>query len=875
MNVPRHRFLLAAGNKYNMKLILEAIRIQYPPGMSVTGIPNKFNGRRTAPHNQKHQRGGKLVRDRQAWHVEAEAEDQYDERWDDYGYEAYVTEAPPEDAAAGDSNNQEYDDVVYDEEAVENDTEHAADGGEAEMPDLTAVVEALTVTSRRLAEITKSRGFYQDKSKGKASGKATSSKGKSKGKMSEKGKHFKGKGKGKPGPMPTKGNFAMQRKAIEESLCLGCGKPGHWLRDCPNVGTYQAQLTTVGTTLDVDGMVDHSSSWVVTSTPALSSCCESEEKGVTVDVAIPEENILSESIAVFESVAASGSFAVFEPIAVSQNDAVFVEPHVHDNIAVSKFSQAFEIDMLPVEIETSEPNAVVKNPHVHEFDMFVAENYMVTPHAVHEHDKPYVLYDNPQILLQSMNDVEGGMMIADTGCQRQVAGSRWHEIRQRSIQPLTPVKFHDSCSFSSGPHKGTPAEARYAYPAGLGGSMVALGVSLVSCDAPALFSRPAFEILGAVPDIGKGVMFYRALNKTSKLFLASGHLAIRIDEWPDEVFDWPLSFSEQSMPDVFIPDAVPLKINKLDVACEPARRPPHAAVAQHSAMAAQLEVPDGELPRAPVRRADHGAQLCGNVDEAKDQRLHLGQLLPSADGGDQKTSTAVYQNDPNTCGHPSGLRTYGAAGYRVHICDLCGNRWRESKDKDKSLILCAPKASPTAKTPLGLKIGEPYFPKKPQGAMALAEGPRASSSEPWGSSSAGARRSQSRSLSAQTSKAKAKPSVRLTAQALAAQQVAEMDDVSMGSWDLQERPQQPPAPSISYAPSIRSSRVMPGRRPLAKMEPQLEEELTLGTSGEHVWRARPAHYSLDEENYEEELEEEEIEHEFYDEGKELHQPLDG
>jgi len=240
----------------------------------------------------------------------------------------------------------------------------------------------------------------------------------------------------------------------------------------------------------------------------------------------------------------------------------------------------------------------------------------------------------------------------------------------------------------------------------------------------------------------------------------------------------------------------------------------------------------------------------------------------------QKNSTAVYQNDPNTCGHPSGLRTYGAAGYKVHICDLCGNRWRESKDKDKSLILCAPKASPTAKTPLGLKTGDPYFPKKPQGAMALAEGLRASSSEPWGSSSAGARRSQSRSLSVQTSKAKAKPSVRLTAQALAARQVAEMDDVSMGSWDLQEHPQQQPAPSISYAPSIRSSRVMPGRRPLAKMEPQ-QEELTLGTSGEHVWMARAAHYNMDEENYEEEPEEEEIENEYYDEEEELHQPLDG
>ena len=165
---------------------------------------------------------------------------------------------------------------------------------------------------------------------------------------------------------------------------------------------------------------------------------------------------------------------------------------------------------------------------------------------------------------------------------------------------------------------------------------MALGVSEVSCDAPALFSRPAFEILGAVPDIGKGVMFYRALNTTSKLFLASGHLAIRIDEWPDNLFDWPMDFSEHSMPDVFIPDALPLKINKLDVACEPARRPPHAdgASQQHSSMAAQLEVPHGQLPRATHGGADHGAQLCGDVDEAEDQGLHPRQLLPGSDGCD-------------------------------------------------------------------------------------------------------------------------------------------------------------------------------------------------------------------------------------------------
>ena len=36
---------MAAGNRYDMKLVQEAIRIQYPPGMSVTGIPNGGSSR--------------------------------------------------------------------------------------------------------------------------------------------------------------------------------------------------------------------------------------------------------------------------------------------------------------------------------------------------------------------------------------------------------------------------------------------------------------------------------------------------------------------------------------------------------------------------------------------------------------------------------------------------------------------------------------------------------------------------------------------------------------------------------------------------------------------------------------------------------------
>ena len=189
----------------------------------------------------------------------------------------YATVAEPE---------AEYDDVAYDEEDADyqaDETEAAGDGAEAAPQDvsannLAAVVEALTVTSKRLAELTKSRGYYQDKGKGKSGGGGKSNKGKGKGKSKDGKGKSKGKGKGKPSPLPNKGNLAHQKKALDESLCLGCLSPGHWLRDCPHSNTYTAQLTTAGSVLDAEGnMVDHSS-WMVTCTPAVSDHAVAEEK---------------------------------------------------------------------------------------------------------------------------------------------------------------------------------------------------------------------------------------------------------------------------------------------------------------------------------------------------------------------------------------------------------------------------------------------------------------------------------------------------------------------------------------------------------------------------------------------------------------------
>ena len=65
-----------------------------------------------------------------------------------------------------------------------------------------------------------------------------------------------------------------------------------------------------------------------------------------------------------------------------------------------------------------------------------------------------------------------------------------------------------------------------------------------------------------------------------------------------------------------------------------------------------------------------------------------------------KMETNKYQNDPRSCRHPSGLRGYGAGGEKLSICDLCGARWMRGTGNDPGFIVCQPKASPTAKTPL-------------------------------------------------------------------------------------------------------------------------------------------------------------------------------
>ena len=502
--------LLAAGNQYNMRAVQNAIKIQYPAGMTITGIPLR-SGKKQQPQKQSkpfHRRSWNT-----SWNTGADSSyDQAhefdcaaeDEQHQDYEYQAEYDEMAQNDQFG---QNDAEDDVIYDEEAQDLPSNDPAQPEEAWTTEFAQAVEALTVTSKKLADITRARGFYQTndkkgKGQSKSKGKGKNMAGKSMGKNTSKGKTGKGKGYGKPSPLPNKTNFDSQRPRISEARCLGCNEVGHWIRDCPHQNTYSAQLATVGVVLDAEGAVVDHNTWMTS--------------------ALAVENVVG----------------------------------------------------LPSLLEGVDPL-----PHPQDlWDRFGNSSYIITK--------------NPMALIQYAK-TDATLMIADTGCQRQVAGVGWHKQRQFEMQPLFPLQRHDHCTFSFGPNAGVPSSCRWAYPVGLGGKMVVLGISQVEVNAPALFSRPAFEALGAVPDVTTGIMHYKALGTSSQLFLSKcGHLAIRIDEWPSEVFAWPVALPDGITPDVWLPGAFSLKGAKLQKCDQPARPPPHAELG--TSMAWKVETPSSQ-----------------------------------------------------------------------------------------------------------------------------------------------------------------------------------------------------------------------------------------------------------------------------------------
>ena len=232
--------LLAAGNRYDFQSILDAVRMQFPAGLTLTGMarPGAQISSTGALNNSKRGRGrgrgsGWLNNNKSSynkmWHTSHETEwhePDWHETWETVPGAVPETEAYDEqyyDAAENEDQQQqeghEDDGFVY-----EGDDEQQ-DDGEAQDEEQPVPAEALTATSKQLAGQKAARGYYDPgkgkKGSGKSKGKGSSGSFKGKGgKPSHggKGSSFGGKSNGQKGQGKT-----QRQQRFANAQCLGCG----------------------------------------------------------------------------------------------------------------------------------------------------------------------------------------------------------------------------------------------------------------------------------------------------------------------------------------------------------------------------------------------------------------------------------------------------------------------------------------------------------------------------------------------------------------------------------------------------------------------------------------------------------------------------
>ena len=540
--------LLAAGNRYEMSLIQDAIKVQYPAGMSITGLPRGRPDlrRRAASSSASTARSSASASTRSSrsvrsakrwsqwsadWHNEGEDDEGEDPNLDDIPED----EEPDNDEDAQDDDDAQAQDGYHYDEANNGDFgdehEDQAENNEEWDPQVTstllAAAQALTVTSKQLAGLAQARGFYNvDKGKGKkgkAKGKGRGKKGlqtkpKGQSKGSSKSKTGKGKGAGDS-------SAALRQSRLNGSTCLGCGSPDHWLKDCPSHTVQNAQLATAGFgdfSLDAEGMVN--SAWMVQSHD-------------------PED-------------------------AEEKECECFALPALHE----------FTEEHLAVEIPKQ-----------------------------------------PAVLLRYATGDNSAFIIADTGCQTQVAGKEWRARKAQEILPLQAPKFPDKCRFSFGPGAPLSSVGRYVYPVAIAGKAFAMCISEVDAKAPALMSRRAFESLGAVPDVHLGQVYFRAMDRVAQLWLsACGHLAIRLDDWGNASFSRPPKHLPKNLPNVVSDEAF-----DCPSALQPITAPANPEVRAYGAgggLRIKIAMPTGKLVPATPKESP-SAKTPLNLSEATMQAL--------------------------------------------------------------------------------------------------------------------------------------------------------------------------------------------------------------------------------------------------------------
>lgn len=132
-----------------------------------------------------------------------------------------------------------------------------------------------------------------------------------------------------------------------------------------------------------------------------------------------------------------------------------------------------------------------------------------------------------------------GKLIIDSGCQRNCCGMDWYHGHTQKLSQMfglqpTTIECNDSFQFGKG--KPQVAVHRAYIPAGLSGMRCfLLGTAVLDAKVPLLGSHSLLQDLEAIINLPEKKIHLLRLKVSLPLILVSGHLAIDIDDFPQEV----------------------------------------------------------------------------------------------------------------------------------------------------------------------------------------------------------------------------------------------------------------------------------------------------------------------------------------------------
>ena len=139
----------------------------------------------------------------------------------------------------------------------------------------------------------------------------------------------------------------------------------------------------------------------------------------------------------------------------------------------------------------------------------------------------------------SIHDIDlvfASYMVLDKACQKTCYGQFWYNFHVHQfkhalkMEPLE-VQCSDKSKFQFGKGEPITSTMKSYLPSGIMGQYLLIGIAVLPKRIPLFGSNPLLEALGAIIDMSKTMVVFRAFDVKIQLHIFCGHLVVRLFEF--------------------------------------------------------------------------------------------------------------------------------------------------------------------------------------------------------------------------------------------------------------------------------------------------------------------------------------------------------